>query len=210
MTYELPSPLQKTWEMTLDAAERGDLKSAAKGCNAILQQQPDFQPAQDMLVSIAAQRQESGNPSKRQKLDGVWGDIQGMFEKLFMMNRPEHDLESKQAHPVTSDEKMFAALGYFPLLQVLSLVFKRQSSFVAVHALSGIVISLGLFVTSTVVNALKVFGGFFTFLGLLLVIIAFVVLGLGVYQALTGQMSNIPVISDLARKLYHKYMLPNA
>lgn len=91
-----------------------------------------------------------------------------------------------------------AALSYVFFLWALAFLFRKDNKFSHFHAKQGLV----LFIFEVIVFF---FLSFIPFLGALLRVLGLIVFPLcalyGIYAALTGRMSEIPVITDFAKKL---------
>ncbi len=110
--------------------------------------------------------------------------------------------------PVETDEKVWAALSYLPLMATLALVVKPKSEFVRLHGRQGLFL-FGMFVAGLVGFAfllilLPSFLSEFLIspLWILYSYIALPALGVySLYQALIGNWWEIPVLGALARKI---------
>ncbi|UCD15108.1 MAG: hypothetical protein JSV34_05145 [Candidatus Omnitrophota bacterium] len=92
----------------------------------------------------------------------------------------------------------YAALSYVFFLCILTFIFKKDTNeFAHFHARQGIVIFVGELICFFLL-AIPLIGQFFCRIGL---IILFVASLCGIFSALTGKMSRISLVSDLAQKM---------
>ena len=90
----------------------------------------------------------------------------------------------------------FAALSYVFCFWILTFILKKDNQFAYFHAKQGIVLFVGE-IACMIFLFVPVLGGLFGFL--LLVLLCF---GLyGIYLSLTGKMTPMPIIGDIAQKL---------
>jgi fumarate reductase subunit D len=90
----------------------------------------------------------------------------------------------------------FAALSYIFCLWILTFILKKDNQFAYFHAKQGIIIFVG--------NVACFVFGFVPLLGVLFGLAQIVLMCFslyGVYLALTGRMTPIPFVGDLAKKL---------
>lgn len=92
---------------------------------------------------------------------------------------------------ITAEDRLFAALGYIPLLFVLPSAFKPKSAFCQKHAKQGMILSGGFFATLLIMAIIPALG-LLLFLGLLALIV------IGAIKAHSGQESNLPGLAKLA------------
>lgn len=89
--------------------------------------------------------------------------------------------------------KIFAFMGYLSFLCIIPLVFKKDNSFALFHAKQGLVIFVAevtVFILSIIIN-IKSLG-----------ILIFGLLSLwGIFQALSGKTTKIPIVYDIAEKI---------
>lgn len=110
-------------------------------------------------------------------------------------------LTGKPAQPqphVTSDEKIWGALSYVPMVALLPLLLKPQSDFIKLHGRQGLLIFGIFFATIFLYIILPPLGAI---LGGMIQLALFVV---GIYsfvQAFMGNWWKIPVLGDIAEKL---------
>lgn len=95
---------------------------------------------------------------------------------------------------VPSDERMLAAIGYFPMVFVLPLIAKPKSAFCQLHAKQGMVISVLTFFILFMLVLMPAIGSLL-FLGLIASI------GIGGFQAYSGFEWKVPVLTDIASKI---------
>ncbi|OGY78539.1 MAG: hypothetical protein A3B74_04215 [Candidatus Kerfeldbacteria bacterium RIFCSPHIGHO2_02_FULL_42_14] len=88
------------------------------------------------------------------------------------------------------ENKVLAALSYLWFISIVILILKKDSPFAQFHAKQGII----LFIASVIC-------WFIPFLGWLLNLVIFVVIIVGFAQAISGKYWEIPLVSDLAKKL---------
>lgn len=92
---------------------------------------------------------------------------------------------------ITAEDRLFAALGYIPLLFVLPSAFKPKSAFCQKHAKQGMILS-GAFFATLLIMAIIPALGLLLFLGLLALIVV------GAIKAHSGQESSLPGLAKLA------------
>lgn len=92
---------------------------------------------------------------------------------------------------IPAEERLFAALGYIPLLFVLPSAFKPKSAFCQKHAKQGMILSGSFFVTLLIMAIIPSLG-LLLFLGLLALIV------IGAIKAHSGQESSLPGLAKLA------------
>ena len=91
----------------------------------------------------------------------------------------------------------FAAISYVCFLWIIAFILKRDNEFAHHHARQGLVIFVAE-LSSFVFRLIPVIGVFFYKVAWLL----FFVLSIyGIYSSLTGKLSRIPVVADIASKL---------
>lgn len=98
---------------------------------------------------------------------------------------------------VTSEEKIFSAIGYIGILFLIPLVLKRDSAFAQHHAKNGLVLFLA-WVISWVVGIIPVLGWIAAFFFSIFLIVLTI---LGVIKALAGEMWEMPYLSKYVKKL---------
>lgn len=108
---------------------------------------------------------------------------------------PVQPQESKVVAPqVEADEKFFAAIGYFSFLFVIPLIVKPKSEFCKFHVKQSMVLFLVSIVVLMFLAAIPMIGSLLT--------LAFFALNvLVIYRAYIGDMWNIPVVCDFAKKI---------
>ena len=97
----------------------------------------------------------------------------------------------------TQEEKMWAAIGYVAFLGVVTLAMQPKSEFCRRHASQGLVIFAVWFVALILMAGPSVVG----IIGLLLLLAATVVGLLGIVKSLQSFQFNLPVLSDIAKKV---------
>lgn len=90
----------------------------------------------------------------------------------------------------------FAALSYVFCFWILTFILKKDNQFAYFHAKQGIVVFVGE-IACTIFAFVPVIGALFGFL--LLVFLCFSLYG--IYLSLTGKMTLMPIIGDIAQKL---------
>jgi len=90
----------------------------------------------------------------------------------------------------------FAALSYVFCFWILTFILKKDNQFAYFHARQGIVLFIGE-IACVVFAFIPILGGLFKFL--LLVLMCFSLYG--IYLSLTGKMTSLPVVGDIAQKL---------
>lgn len=89
------------------------------------------------------------------------------------------------------ENKIIAALAYLWILSIVVLLVKKDSKFAQFHAKQGLV----LFIASIIAGFIPFFG--WLILGPIIGIVALI----GLIQALLGKYWEIPLVSDLAKKI---------
>lgn len=107
---------------------------------------------------------------------------------------PEKPVSPQAQTPVESDEKFFAALGYFAFLFVIPLIVKPKSAYCKFHARQSMVMFLGAIIVLIILGLIPWFGSILTFAIFALYVLA-------IYKAYTGEMWSIPVVSKFAGKM---------
>lgn len=95
-----------------------------------------------------------------------------------------------QTTPKASDSNLMAALSYLWLLSVVMLLVKKDDAFVQFHAKQGLV----LFIASVILWVIPI-------IGWLLNIVVFIAVIVGAIKAYQGERYEMPLISDLAKKI---------
>jgi len=99
---------------------------------------------------------------------------------------------------VTSDEKLLGAIAYIFLLFLVPLLGKRNSEFAQFHAKQGLVLAISWFVLM-ILGMIPLLGWLIIMpLGSLFLILLTV---LGILNALTGKMVDLPVIGKYAHNI---------
>jgi uncharacterized membrane protein len=96
----------------------------------------------------------------------------------------------EETKTTTSDSNLMAALSYLWLLSVVMLLVKKEDAFVQFHAKQGLV----LFIASVVLWVIPI-------IGWLLNIAVFIAVILGFIKALQGEKYEMPLVSDIAKKI---------
>jgi uncharacterized membrane protein len=103
---------------------------------------------------------------------------------------------SEQAKDI-EEGKFFAVISYISFLCIIALVLKKENKFALYHAKQGLVLFV-FEVVSFVLSIIPILGWLIKVLGLLV----FTLVALwGILQALMGNYSRIPLISDIADKI---------
>jgi uncharacterized membrane protein len=98
---------------------------------------------------------------------------------------------------VTQEEKIFGAVSYVPMIQLITLMFKPDSAYVRLHARQGLLM-FGLFFLCIFLYIIPYLGPVFAGL----IQFGLMVLGLfSIYQALIGNWWKIPVLGDIAEMI---------
>lgn len=106
-------------------------------------------------------------------------------------NKPIIAQEIKDPSEILSDERLFATIGYIPMLFVLPSAFKPKSQFCQKHAKQGMILSVLFFVTLLIMAVIPALG-FLLFLGLLALI------AMGALKAHSGNEWSMPKLSKIA------------
>jgi len=103
---------------------------------------------------------------------------------------------SEQAKDI-QEGKFFAVISYISFLCIIALVLKKENKFALYHAKQGLVLFV-FEVVSFVLSIIPILGWLIRVLGLMV----FTLVALwGILQALMGNYSRVPVISDIADKI---------
>lgn len=92
--------------------------------------------------------------------------------------------------PKTSDSNLMGAISYLWLLSIVMLLVKKDDAFVQFHAKQGVV----LFVASMIL-------WFIPIIGWLANILVFVAVIVGAIKAYQGEKYEMPLVSELAKKI---------
>ncbi len=156
------------------------LVQPTEGANNVPNSQPA--PVQAAAQNVVADTQKMA------------GQAQQMFSQAAQV------LTAKPAQPqpnVTSEEKVWAALSYVPMVALLSLLVQSKSAFVKLHAKQGLLIFI-IFFLSIFLYILYPIGSFFGEL----IHLALIIVGIySLLQAILGNWWKIPVLGDIAAKL---------
>ena len=106
----------------------------------------------------------------------------------------KNETQNTPAAPVESDEKFFAALGYFAFLFVIPLIVKPKSAYCKFHSRQSMVMFLGAIVVLIIL-------GLIPWIGSLLTLALFALYVIAIYRAYLGDLWSIPVVSTFAGKL---------
>lgn len=97
----------------------------------------------------------------------------------------------------TQEGKFFAAISYISFLCIISLILKKDNKFALYHAKQGLVLFV-FEVAGFILSIIPVLGWLIKIFGLAL----FVLISLwGILEALMGNFSRIPIVSDIADKI---------
>lgn len=88
------------------------------------------------------------------------------------------------------ENKVLAALSYLWFMSIVVLILKKDSPFAQFHAKQGMILFIG-----------SVLFMFIPFLGWILNLVIFILILVGFVQAISGKYWEIPLISELAKKL---------
>ncbi|MEW6101650.1 MAG: hypothetical protein AB1481_05090 [Candidatus Omnitrophota bacterium] len=93
--------------------------------------------------------------------------------------------------------KFFAAISYITFLCIVSLVLKRENKFALFHAKQGLVLFV-FEVVSFILSVIPLLGWFMRSFGFVI----FVLVSMwGAFQALMGNYSRLPLVSNIADKV---------
>ncbi|MFH1404683.1 MAG: hypothetical protein ABIH21_01125 [Patescibacteria group bacterium] len=98
---------------------------------------------------------------------------------------------------IKKDERVLSALGYIGILCLLPLILKKNSTFAQHHGKQGLVILI-VWVILWVGNIIPFLGQIAWLLGS---IILFILVILGIINALNGKIWTMPVLGEYAKKI---------
>ena len=113
---------------------------------------------------------------------------------LVRMNEEKSQIPSQMNLP---KDRLIAAIGYIGVLCVVPLLFNKDSEFATYHGKQGLVLLIAWF-GLWIANAIPVFGQIIWGLGSILL---FVLMVIGVVNALSGKKSDLPVIGRYTKKI---------
>ncbi|NLA26824.1 MAG: hypothetical protein GX878_05455 [Firmicutes bacterium] len=93
--------------------------------------------------------------------------------------------------------KGMAFLAYLGILFLIPLLAKKDSPYAQFHAKQGLVLFLG-WIAVTVINVIPIIGQIISALGSLFLIVLFI---MGVINAFSGKVKELPLIGQLAHKI---------
>ena len=99
---------------------------------------------------------------------------------------------------VPMDEKIWAALGYIPMVALVSILIKPKSDYVKLHGRQGLLLFLLFIGTILLYVLLFPLGAVLGFLGQMFLMVVAV---FSIYQAIIGNWWKIPVWGDFAEKI---------
>lgn len=98
---------------------------------------------------------------------------------------------------LSTEEKVYSVFAYFGVLCLVSLLLKRDNSYIMFHVRQGIV----LFIIEVIANVFSVI----PFLGFISFILVMIVCGLlsviGIIEAVRGNKWEMPFVSEWAKKI---------
>jgi len=98
---------------------------------------------------------------------------------------------------LSAEEKVYSVFAYFGVLCLVSLLLKRDNSYIMFHVRQGIV----LFIIEVIANVFSVI----PFLGFISFILVMIVCGLlsviGIIEAVRGNKWEMPFVSEWAKKI---------
>lgn len=147
------------------------------------------------VTDQAAQQSQQALNNATQATQQVTGQAKQMLGQAAQI------LSGKPAQPqpnVTSDEKIWGALSYIPMVALLALLLKPHSEFIKLHGRQGLLIFGIFFLTIFLYIILPPLGAI---LGGLIQLALFVVGIYSLVQAFMGNWWKIPVLGDIAEKL---------
>ena len=98
---------------------------------------------------------------------------------------------------ITSEEKIFSAIGYLGILCLIPLLLKRESKFCQLHGKQGLVFLIACVILGAV-SWIPILG---RLVGVVGGVILFILGLLGIINALIGNYWKMPVLGDYAEKL---------
>ena len=179
-TSQPTQPVQTPTQNVTQAAQ-GAVNEVKDVANQAAQQ--GVQAATNLAGNAANVAKDAANAAVQQ---GVKQIAQVDVAKLFKVKEGQP--------PVTSNEKLFGAVCYIPLVAILVLLVAGSSDYVKLHGRQGLIL-FALFFVSVFLLIIPYIGGMF--FGLLQMIL-FVVGIFSAYQAFIGNWFKIPVFGDLA------------
>lgn len=164
-----------------DQAKQTISQAGDQAQQAMAQAQQAAAQAQQSAQQVAAQAQQLAGQAQQ-----VGSQAQNLVKDLLMPkpNQPK----------VGMDEKIYAFIGYIPLVAVITLILKPNSKYVLLHGRQGLLMTLILFI-SLIFAILPSIG---PLLSALIVFALFIVGVYSAYQALIGNWWKIPVLGDIA------------
>ena|SRR3989338_3563254 len=109
-----------------------------------------------------------------------------------------HETEKTENKKRTTEERLFAAIGYMGILFLLPLLLKRGNSFVRFHGKQGLVLFLG-WVVLWIVNVVPILGQLVWIIGSIVLLVASIV---GIIHAWHGEEWELPVLGSYAKKIH--------
>lgn len=171
--------------------------SVVEKAEATMQQaQQTTQAVADGAQKMAQQAQQVGADAQKVGVEAqkMAGQAKDVLEQATQMLVGKAGDQPK----VTSDEKLWAALSYIPMIALLSLIIKPRSEYVKLHGRQGLVLFIIFFLSIFLYIVIPPLG---PLLGGLIQLGIFV---LGIYsilQAFVGNWWKIPIIGDLAKMI---------
>lgn len=113
----------------------------------------------------------------------------------------ETKMEGQMPHMDSKDveeNKGMAILSYLYILSLIPFFAKKDSPFVQFHAKQGVT----LFIGSVIANVIWVIPILGWFLGAILGLVILVFVIMGIVNAAQGKTKELPVVGDLAKKLF--------
>ena len=127
-----------------------------------------------------------------QQVIGQAGQVLGQASQL-LTGKP-----AQPQPPVTSDERLWGALSYIPMVALVAFLIKPGSNFVKLHGRQGLLIFIIFFFSIFIYMIMPPLG---PILGGLIQLAMFVIGIFSIYQAIMGNWWKIPILGDLAEKI---------
>lgn len=98
---------------------------------------------------------------------------------------------------ITSEEKLFSAIGYLGILCLIPLLLKKESKFCQFHGKQGLILLI-VWVILAFVNIIPILGQIISVIGSLIVFVLNLIV---LIEAALGKYWEIPVLGEYAKKL---------
>lgn len=152
-------------------------------------------------VVAAVDQNKTVDPTLASKTEQVSASTEGQkkqSDQTATQNKAQDKQTKPPEPPTTTDERLWGALSYIPMVALISLLMKPTSAFVKLHARQGLTIFVTFFLTIFLYIILPPLG---PLLGGLVQMALFVVGIYSLYMAFTGNWWKIPFINEISEKL---------